>query len=194
MPGNPDPWRPLQKQREKNTVAKNDPVELKSRLTLKEMGCDASRVLDMAQSPGNRANQGLKLRLAHIYGVATKCGVQIDQRNNSEYVYFLGNFEGVNLDTGEVSQASKLYLPPGASETLEVMLNRVQERRKGASVNFAFEIVAAPSEDARCGYAYETRTILQPEQADMLDQVRGAVKEYADKETKKEPKGKPAAA
>ncbi len=166
-------------------MPKNEPVELKSRLTLKEMGCKADDVLKMAESPANRGVIP-ELRLAHIYGQASRCGVQADKNTGQEFVYFIGTFEGVNLQTGEVTQSSKLYLPPGASETLEDMINRVQDRRKGAIVNFAFEIVSVPSDETRSGIAYKTRTILQPEQSDMLGRVRDVVKQYADKQDAKE--------
>ncbi len=153
-------------------MGKETPVDFKSRLTLKELGCEPAAVLEMTEPKP-------KMPLANVYGTVSRIQLQEDLDRGQTYTSFIGHFEGVNLQTGETIQSSKMFLPEGASQTLEHIVNQVHARRKGAMVNFAFEIFAVRNEDTRGGYAYETRTILRPEQNDLLGQIREFVKKEA---------------
>lgn len=143
-------------------------VELASRLTLKDLGCDASAVLMLPEGKS-------KLAIARMYGIVRRVGTQEDDRTGASYVYFVGDFEGINLQSGEMLQSSKLYLPEGASASLESIVHQVQERRKGAAVHFAFEIHAVKSSESRTGYTYNTSALVQPDLLDQLKMVRDAV-------------------
>lgn len=139
-----------------------------ARLTLTDLGVHPEDILTSKEH---------KLALAQIYGVASGCRTQKDKRDDREFLYFIGNFEGKNLDTGEVIQSSKLYLPDGACQTLEHMLNQIHEKRgASATVNFAFEIYVVKNSEARTGYTYETASLMEPQQgADPLAALRHVV-------------------
>jgi hypothetical protein len=143
-------------------------VELASRLTLKDLECDPSEVLKLPEGK-------TKLAIARMYGICRRVGFQEDDRTNATYVFFVGDFEGINLQTGFTLQSSKLYLPEGSSQSLESIVHQVQQRRKGAAVQFAFEIRTVKNSDSRTGYTYETSAIMQPDLLDQLAMVRSVV-------------------
>jgi hypothetical protein len=145
-------------------------VDFASRLTLKDLGVDSKKALK-----GMAENQS-KVAIARMYGVVSRVGFQEDRNTSQTYTYFVGSFEGVNLQDGTVIQSSKMYLPEGASQTLEHIVNQIHQRRgKGATVHFAFEIRLTKNADAKAGYVYETAAILKPEHTDQLATVRDIV-------------------
>lgn len=143
-------------------------VEFAPRLTIKDLGCDPKAVKKLPEGQ-------TKLPIARMYGIVSRVGYQEDQNAGQSYTFFVGSFEGVNLQTGELLQSSKMYLPEGASQALEHIFKQAVARNKGAMVNFAFEILAVAKPDNTTGYAYETHTILKPEQTDQLSAVRAYV-------------------
>ena len=150
------------------TQQTNQQVELASRLTLRALGCDPSKVLESRDPKA-------KLAIARIYGTVSRVGTQEDKTTNNAYVFFVGDFEGVNLLDGDSIRSSKLYLPEGVSQTLEHICNQVHEKRRTALVKFAFEIFVTPMDESRTGYGYGVRTLLQPEQTDLLQAIRDHV-------------------
>lgn len=154
---------------EQNATQEAIEVEFASRLTIKDLGCDPSKVKKLPEGQ-------TKLALARMYGIVSRVGFQEDRNTGATYTFFVGSFEGINLETGETVQANKMYLPEGASESLESIVSQVQTKRgKSASVNFAFEIRALKSTNSKSGYVYETAAILQPDLADPLKELRGQV-------------------
>ena len=168
-------------------MANEEEVELASRLTMKDLGCDPLLVKKLAEGQN-------KLALCRIYGTVIKVGVQVDRNRGAEYTYFLGQFEGVNVITGDVLQSNKLYLPEGPSSTLEtVFLQAANKRGKNVAINFAFEIRSVKSDKTNSGYVYETAAILAPEQADQLAQLRATVDKAPKPKTPEEVKKEVAA-
>jgi hypothetical protein len=87
-------------------------VELVNRITLKDLGCNPK---DVKKLPENTP----KLRLALIIGTVSRIGYSEDRNQGKTQTYFIGQFEGTNLQTGETMQAAKLFLPESASAALE---------------------------------------------------------------------------
>src|SRR5258708_7684813 len=111
-------------------------TELVSRLTIKDLGCDPKAVKKLPEGQ-------TKLLIARMYGLVNRIGFQEDKINGKTTAFFIGNFEGVNMQDGTVLQSSKMFLPDAASNALENIVNQVQkEKGKGVAVNFAFEISA----------------------------------------------------
>jgi hypothetical protein len=145
-------------------------VEITNRLSLKDLGCNPKEVKKLPENTP-------KLRLAIIFGAVNRVGYQEDKNQGKSNTYFIGQFEGMNLQTGETLSSAKLFLPQGASDALEGRVLDVQSKRgKGSSVQFAFEIRAVKA-DNQSGYTYETSALLKPELADPIAAVRELVKE-----------------
>ena len=137
--------------------------EESNKLTLKELGCDPAAVL---KSPAP------KISLARMYGTAFKIGTHKDLERAAEYTFFVGGFEGINLQDGTVITSQKLYLPSTISDQLEKVIHDAQRDDKRKSVGFVVEILAAKSDKARSGYVYECVFLWKPETVDELQRFR----------------------
>lgn len=147
-------------------------VELASRLTLKDLGCDAKDAVKKLPEGQH------KIAIARFYGLVSKVTPQEDRMGSGQvYTMFTGNFEGVNLQDGTVLKSGRMFLPDGASQALEHIVSQVQNKPggKNASVQFAFEIRAVKNPDNKTGYSYDTAAILKPEEADQLSALRATV-------------------
>ena len=87
-------------------------IELSSRLTLKDLGCNPAKALKEMPAGVN------KVPVARMYGVVSRVGFHEDRNNGQTYTFFVGHFEGQNMQDGTVITAAKMYLPEGASQTL----------------------------------------------------------------------------
>lgn len=137
------------------------------KLSVKAMGCDASKVKGIA---GNR------LELCRIYGMIMDTQAKEDKFNEGRFITkFVGTFEGVNLETGEIFRSGALYLPAGISEQMEAAFKQIHEQDANAQVQFAFEIRSVKSGNP-IGYTYEAQAIRRPEKDDPLAQLRAQMK------------------
>ena len=140
-------------------------ANLIGKLTLKGMGCRPQKVTAI---DGEKA----KLALAHIIGKAQEVRYQDDKSGSGTiHTFFVGNFEGVNLETGDVYHSGKLFLPRGISELVEAAIKEAQKHDKNASISFAFELRSVKANNP-IGYSYEARALKKPEQEDELGELR----------------------
>jgi hypothetical protein len=148
-------------------------VEFASRLTLKDLGADGQTVKALLKDLPEPQN---KVTVARFYGTVTRVAFQNDKMGTGQvYTQFIGNFEGVNMITGEVVASARMYLPDGAQQALENQVTEVQNKKgKNTTVQFAFEIRAVRNSN-KMGYSYETAAILKPEEADPIAAVRQVV-------------------
>ena len=138
--------------------------------TVKGMGCTAAKVA--SEDSG-------KLALARIYGKASGLKYQADTRSEGNFhCAFVGNFEGVNLETGEVYRSGVLYLPKGISEIMESTFKKLkaEAEKEGASadtvsITFAFEIRSVKASNP-IGYSYEAQALKNAEKDDELKELR----------------------
>jgi hypothetical protein len=138
-----------------------------SKLTLKGMGCNPGKVVALPA--------GEKCNLARIFGTIQDVKVTESKTiaGNLE-VAFQGNFEGINLETGEVFRSGRLYLPKGISELMEQNLIKYHKEDAKASVSFAFEIRSVHATNP-IGYSYEAQAIQSAQKVDELAELRKAV-------------------
>lgn len=145
--------------------AKMGEANLIGKLTLKGMGCKPQKVTALEGERG-------KMALAHIIGKAQEVRYQDDKSGSGTiHTFFVGNFEGVNLETGDVYHSGKLFLPRGISELVEAAIKEAQKTDKNASVSFAFELRSVKANNP-IGYSYEARALKKPEQEDELGELR----------------------
>lgn len=104
--------------------------------------------------------------LMRVYGSAQKGTVGTS--NYGDFIKFAGAFEAINLRTGEIFRATQLILPSAAEAVLQAELANA----KNEAVEFAFEIVAFPSEKGNTGYSFAISPLHEPTRADPLTAMR----------------------
>jgi hypothetical protein len=144
-----------------------DSTEFASKLTIKTLGCDPSKVKGLPEGT-------LKLAIARFYGIAYDAKTQDNRDYGTVDTYFQGDFEGINMQDGTVLRSAKMFLPKGVTDIVEGALKQAKAKDKNASVSFAFEIRAVKASN-KSGYTYEAATLMQPEQEDPLKKMRGAL-------------------
>ncbi|WWT38288.1 ssDNA binding protein [Enterobacteria phage PRDfuchsia] len=136
-------------------------MEIVSKLTLKTIG---------AQPKPHSVKENTAL--ASIYGRVR--GKKVGQSTFGDFIKFEGEFEGVNLATGEVFRSGALILP----KVLESLLAGAVDG-ENTTVDFAVEVWAKPSEKGNTGYEYGIKPLIEPAASDELAQLRQTVKAAA---------------
>lgn len=132
-----------------------------AKLSIKTMGCDPRKVATVESG---------KLPLGRIYGKAVD--VKFTEGTDGKIsCCFIGTFEGINMETGEVFRSGKLYMPGGVSEVMQTALTSAQAKDDKASISFAFEIRSVKAGNP-IGYSYEAKAIKPPEVEDELAEIR----------------------
>lgn len=132
-------------------------MEIVSKLTLKSIG---------AQPKPHSVKENTAL--ASIYGRVR--GKKVGQSTFGDFIKFEGEFEGVNIATGEVFRSGALILP----KVLESLLVGAVDGEN--TVDFAVEIWAKPSEKGNTGYEYGVKPLIEPAASDELASLRNQVK------------------
>lgn len=148
---------------ETKTATSNE-VSIISKMSVKTLGCNPRLARDEQRRP-----------LCRIYGMATGTKVQEDKVQGNIFVSLTGNFEGVNLENGEVYRSGKLYLPNGIHEVIESAVKKLADGA-GESVQFALEIHSVIATNP-IGYSYEAKNLVRAEIADELETLRGKLPE-----------------
>lgn len=151
-----------------NGVAPNedeiDHANYKNKITISQIGGNPTR----AKSEKKR------VAVCQIYGIATGLKA-VDAPNGDTFIAILGNFEAVNMETGDVYRSGTMYLPSGFHEVIQSQLESLAENREGRSdkpqVEFALAIDAEPANNPS-GYSYVARSLVPPAKADPLSALR----------------------
>jgi|SRR5579872_676733 len=145
-----------------------------SKLTVATLGCNPSLVKNMkADDP---ALENGELPLARLYGQLSGVRFQDDKVKGQVYTYFVGTFEGVNMQTGEVQRSGKMFLPKGISEIVEDAVRKASDAdgKLTASLDFAFELRSIKASNP-IGYSYKVLSLKSPAQVDELKALRDLV-------------------
>lgn len=134
-----------------------------SKITMKKIG---------AQPASGSIEKGRAVRCAQVYGHAKKCETR---RSNfdQDYTVFMGNFEAVNLATGEVFRSGNLILPA----VFQNLLQPAVTSANGADVAFSVELGARHSEKGSVGYEWTATPLVESSERDALADLREATKE-----------------
>lgn len=109
--------------------------------------------------------------LATIYGVIR--GKKLGQSNFGDFITFSGEFEGINLETGEVFRSGNMILP----KMMESMLaGSFDEGAKDISIEFGVKIGVVPSDKGNTGYEYTISPLIETAPSDALLQLRNMAK------------------
>lgn len=131
-----------------------------SKLTIKTMGC----------KPQLAAALGQKVPVARIMGIAYGTKV-VEAANGDVFTAITGQFEGTNLETGQVFQSGVLYLPAGFHEQIA---DPLKKENAPEQIEFAMELYAVPA-DNLSGYSYEAKPLIKIVEADPLASLRNTL-------------------
>lgn len=146
-----------------DTSGKSAVVNEVSKLSTKAMGCNPKKIA--VNIPEGVTEP---VPMATLYGKAT--GVKEgEDANGKVYSMIVGEFEGTNLETGDVYRASRLFLPEGIQETVEQAIANSTEEKP--LVIFALMIMVRKATNAQ-GYSYVGRQLLPTVAADPLAEIR----------------------
>lgn len=104
--------------------------------------------------------------IATIYGRCTdkKPGTS----DHGDYIRFVGEFEGINANTGEAYRSGNLIVP----KTLEALLDQAISVDENSAVDFAVEIWVEKNESSITGYSYLVKPLIKPAESDVLAGLR----------------------
>ena len=112
---------------------------------------------------------GTIVNLYTVIGVAV--GTKSGTSDFGDWTGLVGQFEAVNLETGEKFASANLFLPDVAQGLIEAQLANAENHQ----VQFAFVIGAMADSNSPVGYAYTAQPILQPDAKDPLADLRASV-------------------
>jgi len=96
-------------------------------------------------------------------------GTQTGEGDNGPWTAFIGNFQAVNLTTGEIFVAAKAFLPGAAGEMIEQAWNAAQEGENPAeNLKFAFDIKKLTDDTSAVGYIYTAVPLVEAKEDDPL--------------------------
>lgn len=103
--------------------------------------------------------------LYRVFGIAV--GTKTGSSNYGDWSCFVGEFQAVNLHTGEIFNSSKCFLPEIVDAGILTQLSQAE----GGGVKFAFEIGIQPNEDIVIGYEYTAKSLLQVQPNNFLAEM-----------------------
>lgn len=111
--------------------------------------------------------------LATIYGRCTD--KKVGTTDYGPFVRFLGEFEGVNADTGAVFRSGELIVPRTLESLLDGAVSVATENDASGAVEFAVEIWVDKDESSITGYTYQIKPLIKPAESDALTNLRQLV-------------------
>lgn len=122
---------------------------------------------------------GSVLNLYTIIGMAI--GTKSGTSDYGDWTSLVGQFEAVNLETGETMASANAFLPDVAQGLIEAQLTQPDTKQ----VQFAFIIGARVDDQSPIGYSYTAQPMLPPDAKDPLEDLRKTLLQLAAPEVKK---------
>ena len=145
---------------EQNTTESNESII--GKLSIANMKCN----------PARAKAENKTIPLARIIGIVNSCRAKENKQSGDIHYPLIGQFEGTNLETGEVFTSGILYLPAGIHEQVSShFLTALERGEKAEPVEFAIEIASTPAKNP-IGYSYAVKQLYKPASADPLAKLR----------------------
>lgn len=112
-----------------------------------------------------RGVEGTYMRVA---GIVRRVNVVATHYGDS--LEFTGQFRAVDLETGEISDSGKLFLPSVAETYVNNTFQEVSDNTGFGGLEIAFDVGIKPSNSAM-GYEYTVMPLIEKKQPDLLDQM-----------------------
>jgi hypothetical protein len=139
--------------------------ELKSKLTIANICHNGI--------PKPDKDSGETVPIARIVGKAVDCKVS-DKGNYGPSIYFIGEFVGIEVSTGNQIRASKMYLPAIAEGMVEAGLKSSLIDNDQGHFEFAFD-VSVRYGDNKAGYEFVVESLVENPNADPLAQILDSI-------------------
>ena len=123
--------------------------------------------------PQKHINVGKSTPIAQVYGKASGIKPVVDKDRGEVFNSIVGNFEAVNLETGEVYNSGVLYLPSGIHAMVENAANKLA-KDSTETVDFALEIRVVQSAN-KAGYSYEAVNLIPAALVDPIATIRAQI-------------------
>jgi hypothetical protein len=137
-------------------------TKISKKLSTKSVVGNVKEIRKIAES-----GEGKHVDIMRVMGVAKK--LQVGESDNGEWLAFKGNFEYINLITGESHVGSRCFLPAPIDSMVEAQLEG------NTAVEFAFDITVVEVEESATGYEYGAKTILKPSENDPMEMLKQTV-------------------
>lgn len=137
-------------------------VAIQKKLSMKTVFGTVKDIRSAAESFGGKPKP-----IVRVMGVANK--TRAGEGDNGPWVAFLGQFEFINLITGESFVGGKAFLPNPVSDMVEAQLE------DNDRVQFAFDITVKEDESSAVGYEYGAQTVLSVQENDPLAMLKAQV-------------------
>jgi len=128
-------------------------MEILRKLTIKNCGWNTTE-LKAAVAKAATAD------ILKIAGVIT--AIRPGQTQLGEYAELVGQFQAVNLESGEMFQSSKAILPNFIADPM------VEASNGGSEVEFAIQIGVKRNEVSVVGYEFSVKPLVEPKVSDKL--------------------------
>lgn len=116
------------------------------KITSKEIGLLPKAMSEMVTAEDYN---GKPIRVMRVYGMAS--GQKPGRSDNGEYIGFFGQFEAINLITGEKFRSKKLILGAIGEMTLSDALTRAQADNPEAQIEFGADITVQKKTNTKGG-------------------------------------------
>jgi hypothetical protein len=103
--------------------------------------------------------------LCQIIGVAT--GVKTGNSNFGDWTALMGSFQGLNMETGDISRSGQCFLPDVALNLITAALLNKDAR----GIEFAFNIGVKEDSKSTTGYVYVCEPVLEASENDPLEML-----------------------
>jgi hypothetical protein len=128
-------------------------MEILRKLTIKNTGWNTSELkAAVTKAPSTD--------ILKIAGVIT--AIRPGQTQLGEYAELVGQFQAVNLESGEMFQSSKAILPGFIADPM------VEAHAGGQEVEFAIQIGVKRNEGSVVGYEFSVKPLVEPKVSDKL--------------------------
>lgn len=114
---------------------------------------NVARKITVSDVCGKIAKGSIKAPKALMNVLAKITSATAKETNFGPYLDFRGQFEAVNLETGEVLRGSRMIMPSLIEQELSAALEEAKQT-DGGVVLAAFTVGVEPSERGTMGYAY----------------------------------------
>lgn len=116
-----------------------------------------------------------------VMGIAN--GIRTGNSTYGEWLALTGQFEAMNLETGEAFVAPQCFLPEPLNGLIAAKVRTPDENGKPVSVRFAVEVGLKPAKST-FGYEYTVRELVDASENDPLADLRKSLPEPKKQEPK----------
>lgn len=135
----------------------------------------------IANAIAKTENDG-RTALGQVFGAVMGYNEKVTNQKDgtvSKSYQFLGQFEAVSFETGEIIKSGMCYLPSYFADTIRAYIERLSKSGSAAGLEFAIEIGMEPNPRSKEGegvaYQYYVKNLIPPAQNDPLEALKRRV-------------------